>query len=120
MKTKAVVAALGALAQDTRLAIFRLLVQRGPDGMPAGTIAEALKVHPSSMSFHLAQLVHAGLIVQRRAGRQLIYSAAYDRMNALIGYLTENCCQGDAAACGLPACAPTATPQPPTRRRTAA
>jgi ArsR family transcriptional regulator, arsenate/arsenite/antimonite-responsive transcriptional repressor len=86
------IAALAALAQETRLELFRLLVTVGPEGLPAGVIAERLGVAPSSLSFHLQQLVHAGLILQRRLGRQLIYSAQYDAMNALLGYLTENCC----------------------------
>ena len=97
-------AALAALAQETRLDLFRLLVARGPEGLPAGVIAERLGVLPSSLSFHLAQLAHAGLIAQRRLGRQLIYSAEYGAMNALLGYLTENCC-GQGAAC-VPACNP--------------
>ena len=109
--TKQAIASLAALAQETRLAIFRLLVQRGPEGMPAGAIAEALGVPASSLSFHLAQLSRAGLIVQRRASRQLIYSADFAGMNALMGYLTENCCGGNAAAC-LPACAPPAAESP--------
>ena len=90
------VAALGALAQETRLALFRLLVARGPAGLPAGAIAERLTVAPSSLSFHLQQLLHAGLIAQRRLGRQLIYSAEYATMNGLLVYLTENCCGRDA------------------------
>ena len=99
------VAALDALAQQTRLALYRLLVARGPRGLPAGTIAESLGVAPSSLSFHLQQLLHAGLVSQRRAGRQLIYAAEYDTMNALLAYLTENCCgRGDACA---PFCTPT-------------
>src|SRR5436305_5736429 len=97
-------AALGALAQGTRLELFRLLVTCGPEGLPAGVIAERLGVLPSSLSFHLQQLVHAGLITQRRLSRQLIYSAEYGTMNALLAYLTENCC-GRGAAC-LPACNP--------------
>lgn len=99
MQTSQAIAALSALAQETRLAIFRLLVQRGPDGLAAGAIAEALGVPASSLSFHLAQLSHAGLVVQRRASRQLIYSADYDGMNALMAYLTENCCRGNLTAC---------------------
>lgn len=99
MQTSQAIAALSALAQETRLAIFRLLVQRGPDGLAAGAIAEALGVPASSLSFHLAQLSHAGLVVQRRASRQLIYSADYDGMNALMAYLTENCCGGNLAGC---------------------
>jgi ArsR family transcriptional regulator len=101
---KHAIAALGALAQETRLALFRLLVTCGPVGLPAGVIAERLGVQPSSLSFHLAQLVHAGLITQRRLSRQLIYSAEYGAMNALLAYLTENCC-GQATAC-VTACNP--------------
>jgi ArsR family transcriptional regulator, arsenate/arsenite/antimonite-responsive transcriptional repressor len=101
------IAALAALAQETRLELFRLLVTVGPEGLPAGVIAERLGVAPSSLSFHLQQLVHAGLILQRRLGRQLIYSAQYDAMNALLGYLTENCC-GQGASCA-PACDPAVT-----------
>ena len=86
------------------MALFRLLVARGPAGLPAGLIAENLGAHPSSLSFHLAQLVHAGLITQRRVSRQLIYSAEYGAMNALLAYLTENCC-GRGATC-VPACNP--------------
>jgi ArsR family transcriptional regulator len=101
---KRAIAALAALAQETRLALFRLLVASGPDGLPAGVIAERLGVQPSSLSFHLAQLAHAGLITQRRLSRQLIYSAEYGSMNALLAYLTENCC-GQGATCS-PACNP--------------
>jgi ArsR family transcriptional regulator len=86
------VSALGALAQETRLALYRLLVAEGPEGLPAGIIAELLGVAPSSLSFHLQQLLHAGLVTQRRAGRQLIYAAEYGTMSALLAYLTENCC----------------------------
>jgi ArsR family transcriptional regulator len=86
------IAALGALAQDTRLALFRLLVTAGPEGLSAGTIAERLGVAPSSLSFHLQQLLHAGLVTQRRLSRQLIYAAEYGAMNELLAYLTENCC----------------------------
>lgn len=97
-------AALGALAQETRLASFRLLVATGPGGLSAGIIAERLGVAPSSLSFHLQQLVHAGLITRRRLSRQLIYWAEYRTMNELLLYLTENCC-GRGEAC-LPACNP--------------
>jgi ArsR family transcriptional regulator, arsenate/arsenite/antimonite-responsive transcriptional repressor len=96
MDQKHAIAALGALAQETRLALFRLLVTCGPQGLPAGVIAERLGVVPSSLSFHLQQLVHAGLITQRRLSRQLIYSADYSTMNELMAYLTENCCAGAA------------------------
>ena len=99
------IAALGALAQETRLALFRLLVTCGPSGLAAGAIGERLGVPPSSLSFHLQELVHAGLITQRRLSRNLIYSAEYGRMNELLLYLTENCCGGGAAAC-VPACNP--------------
>src|SRR5258708_38804428 len=99
------IAALGALAQETRLALFGLLVTCGPEGLAAGAIAERLGVAPSSLSFHLQQLVHAGLITQRRLSRQLIYSAEYGAMTELIAYLTENCC-GRGEAC-VPACNPT-------------
>lgn len=107
MQSADVVRALGALAQEHRLAVYRLLVQAGTAGVPAGALAEALGVPASSMSFHLAQLSHAGLVTQRRQGRSIIYSADYALMNGLMGYLTENCCNG--APC-LPdvACAPAA------------
>jgi len=98
------VLALGALAQETRLALYRLLVAEGPLGLPAGAIAERLGVAPSSLSFHLQQLLHAGLVTQRRAGRQLIYAAEYETMNALLAYLTENCC-GRGQSCA-PFCTP--------------
>lgn len=89
--------ALGALAHENRLALFRLLVQAGADGMAAGAIADALDIPNSSLSFHLAHLTRAGLIRQTRQSRSLIYSADYSAMNGLVGYLTENCCGG--AAC---------------------
>jgi DNA-binding transcriptional ArsR family regulator len=94
MDLQAAVVALGALAQEHRLALFRLLVQAGEDGMPAGAIAEKLGVPNSSLSFHLAQLRGAGLITQERQHRSLIYRANYPAMNTLIDYLTENCCAG--------------------------
>ena len=95
MKSNNVVAVLTALAQESRLAVFRLLVQAGPEGMPATRIAEALKIAPSSLSFHLKELTHADLIVQTKAGRSLIYSANFATMNGLVGFLTENCCGGN-------------------------
>jgi ArsR family transcriptional regulator len=104
MDQKRAIAALGALAQETRLELFRLLVATGPEGLPAGVIAERLGVQPSSLSFHLAQLTHAGLITQRRLSRQLIYSAEYGTMTELLAYLTENCC-GTGQSC-VPACDP--------------
>lgn len=102
MESETVVRALGALAQEHRLALFRLLVQAGPDGLAAGAIAEALGVPASSLSFHLAQLTNAGLIAQRRDGRSLIYSADYGAMNALLGFLMENCCGGAVCAPAAP------------------
>lgn len=104
MKPAEVTTALAALAQETRLALFRLLVEKGPAGLPAGALAERLGVPPSSLSFHLKTLQHAGLITQRRLSRQLIYAAEFAAMNALVGYLSENCC-GSAGACA-PACDP--------------
>ncbi|HYN47048.1 MAG TPA: metalloregulator ArsR/SmtB family transcription factor [Allosphingosinicella sp.] len=103
------VSALGALAQEHRLALYRLLVQAGSAGMAAGAIAEALGVPNSSLSFHLAQLSRAGLIRQQRRSRSLIYSADYGAMNALVGYLMENCCAGAG-------CAPDAAPAQPERK----
>ena len=99
-----VTSALGALAQDTRLALFRLLVERGPNGMSAGVIAERLSVPPSSLSFHLRALQNAGLITQQRLSRQLIYAADFSAMNALVSYLTKNCC-GSGVDC-VPVCEP--------------
>ena len=106
------VSALGALAQEHRLALYRLLVQAGPDGMAAGAIAEALGVPNSSLSFHLAQLNRAGLIRQERRSRSLIYSADYEAMNTLLGYLMANCCGGAS-------CAPHAEPDPIQQRKSA-
>lgn len=102
MESETVVRALSALAQEHRLALFRLLVQAGPDGLAAGSIAEALGVPASSLSFHLAQLTNAGLIAQRRDGRSLIYSADYGAMTALLGFLMENCCGGAMCAPAAP------------------
>ncbi|HXD14501.1 MAG TPA: metalloregulator ArsR/SmtB family transcription factor [Xanthobacteraceae bacterium] len=92
-------AALAALAQDNRLDVFRLLVEAGPQGMPAGEVAQALKLAPNTLTFHFDRLRGAGLVAVRREGRSMIYSAQYDAMNALIAYLTENCCQGATASC---------------------
>jgi ArsR family transcriptional regulator, arsenate/arsenite/antimonite-responsive transcriptional repressor len=99
MKTPAVIGALGALAHEHRLAIYRLLVQRGPEGLPAGAIGERVGLVPSSLTFHLQNLQRAGLIAQRRESRQLIYSADFVVMNGLVGYLTENCCGNSGAVC---------------------
>jgi ArsR family transcriptional regulator len=99
MKKHDALAALAALAQDNRLDVFRLLVEAGRDGMPAGSVAEALKLAPNTLTFHFDRLRDAGLITVRRDGRSMIYSARYETMNALIAYLTENCCRGRADQC---------------------
>ena len=103
MEQAQALAALGALAQETRLQLYRLLVTVGPDGLSAGNIAERLGVIPSSLSFHLTNLVHAGLITQRRVGRLMVYAAEYGTMNGLLAYLSENCC-------GQGVCAPVCNP----------
>lgn len=102
-----VIRSLAALAQERRLEVFRLLVEAGPEGLPAGRIGESLGLPSATLSFHLSQLRQAGLVTFRRRGRSLIYAVEFAAMNDLIGYLTENCCRGDAAACGLAPCAPT-------------
>jgi ArsR family transcriptional regulator, arsenate/arsenite/antimonite-responsive transcriptional repressor len=94
METKQALQSLSALAQESRLSIFRLLVQAGPAGMAAGAIGEALELPPATLSFHLAGLTRAGLAQSRQEGRFVIYSADYAAMNALVGFLTENCCGG--------------------------
>jgi ArsR family transcriptional regulator len=99
MESSDAVAALAALAQDSRLQVFRLLVQAGPEGLAAGRIGDALNLPGATLSFHLTQLRNAGLVTSRRDGRSLIYAAEYDAMNALIGFLTENCCGGDRGEC---------------------
>ena len=96
MEEQAVIRALAALAQSMRLRIFRLLVVGGKAGLTPGAIAEALQVAPTTLSFHLKELTHSGLVTQQREGRHLIYQASFEHMNALLGYLTENCCQGEA------------------------
>lgn len=106
MDAEPVIAALGALAHETRLEVFRMLVQRGPDGLPAGAIAAELDIPPSSLTFHLQQLAHAGLVTQRRVSRQIIYATDFAAMNQVMGYLTENCC-GGAETC-VPVCRPAA------------
>jgi ArsR family transcriptional regulator len=119
MDAKDVVTALGAIAHDHRLAVYRMLVEQGPEGLPAGTIAERLDLPPSSLTFHLQQLLHAGLVTQRRLGRQLIYAADFAAMTGLVAYLTENCCgTGKGAAVCAPA-AVAAHAKPRTHRRSA-
>lgn len=95
MNTKDALAALAALAQDSRLAVYRLLVQAGPKGVVASKIAEGLGIPPSSLSFHLKELTHADLVTSRQDGRFVIYAANYETMNALMGFLTDNCCGGN-------------------------
>lgn len=111
--------ALAALAQETRLDVYRLLVQAGADGLAPGAIAERLGVAAPTLSFHLNQLRQAGLIAVRRESRSLIYTADYPAMNGLLAFLTENCCAGDPAGCGVPHCDPasgvvTTAKRPPT------
>jgi DNA-binding transcriptional ArsR family regulator len=99
MESSNAISALSALAQEARLAIFRLLVEAGPNGLPVGDIAEALSIPSTTLSFHLMQLKNAGLVTCRRKGRQLIHAANYGCMNDLVAYLSENCCGGNPAAC---------------------
>src|ERR1700692_405324 len=110
MKKRDALAALAALAQDNRLDVYRLLVQAGPGGMPAGNIASALTLAPNTLTFHFDRLREAGLVTVRRDGRSMIYAARFDTMNALLGYLTENCCKGGAEDCAPAACKPAAAP----------
>ena len=109
MNTKEAISALGALAQESRLAVFRMLVCAGPAGMAASKIAEQLGVPPSSLSFHLKELTYAGLIQSRQEGRFVMYAANFDAMNALIGFLSENCCGGNP-------CSPVRTCEPTTEK----
>jgi DNA-binding transcriptional ArsR family regulator len=111
--------ALAALAQDTRLALFRLLVEHGPAGLTPGRMAEALDVPAATLSFHLKELTHAGLISARQQSRFIHYSAKFEAMNGLVGYLTENCCRASGGC--TPACAPDCNPkQMPSRAPTRA
>lgn len=116
MKAIEAVDALAALAHECRLAVHRLLVEAGPAGLAAGEIASRLKLPPSSLTFHLQALQRAGLITQERMSRQLIYAADFGAMNALVGYLTENCCAGSGAKdCAVP-CAPSASARSDSRK----
>ena len=108
METNDAVIALSALAQASRLAVFRALVQAGPNGLAAGRISELTDIPPSSLSFHLKELSHAGLAVPRQEGRFVIYTAQFYTMNALLVFLTENCCGGNPCA---PVCTPACTPE---------
>jgi DNA-binding transcriptional ArsR family regulator len=104
LEPQAAVLALGALAQEHRLAVFRLLVQSGPEGLSVGQIAERLGLPGTTLSFHLKELKQADLVTFRREGRSLIYSAEFSMMNALLAFLTENCCQGETALCEAGMC----------------
>ena len=99
MNERDALAALAALAQDNRLDVYRLLVRAGPEGMTAGSVAQALKLAPNTLTFHFDRLRNAKLVTVRRDGRSMIYAARFDTMNALLGYLTENCCQGQSDQC---------------------
>jgi DNA-binding transcriptional ArsR family regulator len=116
VKTTDAVAALAALAQDTRLAVFRLLVQQGPSGLAAGEIAGQLDIAPATLSFHLKELAHVGLVRSRQAGRFVFYAANFEAMNTLLAFLTESCCAAD----GGPSCAPASACKPVNATRTAA
>lgn len=117
MRAPEAVCALAALAHEYRLAVYRMLVEAGPKGLPAGEIAGRLKLPPSSLTFHLQGLQRAGLISQERMSRQLIYAADFGTMDALVGYLTENCCAGATSAdCG-PTCKPAAAVRPTSSRK---
>jgi ArsR family transcriptional regulator, arsenate/arsenite/antimonite-responsive transcriptional repressor len=119
MEKKAALAALAALAQESRLDIYRLLVQAGPEGMPAGHIGEQLGLPSATLAFHLKELKNAGLVTVTRNGRSLIYAAEYQAMNALLFYLTENCCGRPSNQC-LPICPPEIDAKPaPLEKRSA-
>ena len=109
MKKPDAVAALAALAQDSRLDVYRLLVQAGPEGLPAGQVATALGLAPNTLTFHFDRLRSAGLVTVRREGRSMIYAARFETMNALLGYLTENCCKGAPESCAPAVCRPAQT-----------
>src|SRR5215469_1927800 len=111
------VQALAALAHDTRLALFRMLVERGPNGLAAGAIAERLGIPPSSLTFHVQHLHRAGLVTQRRLSRQLIYAAGFTAMNGRVEFLTENCCGRGVCA---PMCLPEIDTAPPRSRKQSA
>lgn len=121
MEASNVVAALSALSQETRLAVFRLLVQQGPSGMAAGEIAQQLAVPPATLSFHLKELARAGLVTARQDGRFVFYAADFEAMNRLLAYLTENCCMADcgpgAACAAVASCATTSKRASQIRRK---
>jgi ArsR family transcriptional regulator, arsenate/arsenite/antimonite-responsive transcriptional repressor len=119
MKAKQAVSALGALAHEHRLSVYRMLVEAGPAGMNAGAIAIKLKIPPSSLTFHLQNLQRAGLITQERKSRELIYATDFAVMNGLVGYLTENCCAGSPAECGVTVCVPVPEATPARKKKVA-
>ena len=119
MKKEKAIAALAALAQESRLDVFRMLVQSGPDGLPAGEIGAKLGVPSPTLSFHLNHLKHAGLVTGRRDSRSIIYSADYKAMNDLISYMMENCCRGQAEQCAPAVCKPAQTTKVKQRLRNA-
>ncbi len=114
MEKSDAVAALAALAQDNRLDVFRLLVQAGPEGLPAGRVAEELDLAPNTLTFHFDRLRLAGLVTVRREGRSMIYAARYEAMNGLLAYLTDNCCRGAPETCAPAECVPS---QPARKRK---
>ncbi|MFZ0679886.1 ArsR/SmtB family transcription factor [Candidatus Binatus sp.] len=120
MKKEKAIAALAALAQESRLEVFRMLVQSGPDGMPAGEIGARLGVPSPTLSFHLNHLRHAGLVTCKRDSRSIIYSADYKAMTDLISYLTENCCRGDVQQCAPAVCQPARNTNAKQRRKVSA
>jgi ArsR family transcriptional regulator len=120
MKKERAIAALAALAQESRLDVFRMLVQSGPDGMPAGEIGAKLGVPSPTLSFHLNQLKYAGLVTCKRDSRSIIYSADYKAMNDLISYLMENCCRGNAELCAPVVCKPARDTNAKQRRKVSA
>jgi DNA-binding transcriptional ArsR family regulator len=121
MNAKHAVAALAALAHEHRLSVYRMLVEAGPAGLNAGTIASKLKIPPSSLTFHIQNLHRSGLVTQERRSREVIYAADFDAMNGLVGYLTENCCAGSSSSCapGEP-CVPVAEIKKPKKSSRAA
>jgi DNA-binding transcriptional ArsR family regulator len=116
MKTNDAVVALAALAQETRLAVFRLLVEQGSAGMSAGEIAERVGIAPAALSFHLKELSHARLVTSRQDGRYVFYAADFATMNRLLAFLTENCCAADGGACGPAMCAPSSSQRGTSRK----
>src|SRR6188508_3191701 len=113
MDAKLAVASLAALAQESRLLIYRLLVEAGPTGLSVGEIGASVRVAPATLSFHLKELAHAGLVSARQDGRFIYYSPSFETMNGLIGYLTENCCARDGVSCGT-SCGPRTKRKPTT------